>query len=420
MPALQKEENAPPEETLKSHVNLYYAEGFLNTYTYWLGVATEFAKEYDQYIGTSRQVAAEAARIISPGDSTETKLRKLYARAQGIREVSYENEKTDQQKKQEHLTENKNIEQVLKRGYGYGHDVDLLFIGLVRAICIEAYPVKLASRRTGLFLKNYPNLDQLTAMVVYVNIMGKVIFLDPESQFCPYGMLPWEETSSGGVITSDRRGHLADTPMPSSTEAVIRTTAEFRLSLEGNLQGKVKIVYEGQDALALRQWSIGAYETERRNHLEESLKSSLAEGAIVKLMQADGWEKTGEPLSTEFEVEIQNYARPMGRRLVLPFGVFHTKEQNPFASVRRTYPIYFDYPFETYEEVQIELPPGLQVEGLPGTQKTDQAVVLELDVKQEGNRLRATRARRINALGFTLDEYSAVRYHYGKVRSGVS
>lgn len=421
LPAFQEEENAPPEETLKSRVNLYYAEGFYDVDDYWIGVASELSKEYDKYIGTSRLVAAEAARIVSPKDPAETKLRKLYARVQEVREVNFENEKTDKQKKQEHLAENKNIEEVLKRGYGYGHDLDLLFIGLARAAGFDAYPMKLASRRKTFFIKAYPNLDQLSAMIVVVNAMGKLIFLDPEARFCPYGMLPWEETSSGGVIISAPRGHLADTPAPASTEAVTRTTAELHLSPEGSLKGTVKIVHEGQDALVERQWSIGSDEAERRNHLEESLKSSLAQGAIVKLVRADGWEKTGEPLSTEFEVEIQNYATQTGHRLVLPLGVFHTKEQNPFASERRIYPIYFDYPFESYEDVEIELPAGFQIEALPGAQKTDQsALFYELDVTQERNCLRVKRVRRMNSIGFTSGEYSAARHHYGKVLSGDS
>ena len=67
---------------------------------YWLGIAKYWSKEYDKYIGNSKMVEREAARLVSPGDTAGEKLRKIYNRVQQIRSLDYEEEKLAKERKQ--------------------------------------------------------------------------------------------------------------------------------------------------------------------------------------------------------------------------------------------------------------------------------------------------------------------------------
>ena len=58
------------------------------------------------------------AEIVSPNDSSEVKLQKIYAKVQQLRNTSYEVRKTEQQQKREKEKEAANVEEVWKRGYG--------------------------------------------------------------------------------------------------------------------------------------------------------------------------------------------------------------------------------------------------------------------------------------------------------------
>ena len=421
IPAYEAEEYAPPEDATKSWIALYYAQDYDGGDGYWLGIAKYWSREYDKYIGKSKVVEREAARLVSPGDAAGEKLRKIYNRVQQIRSLDYEEEKSAKERRQEHLKENKNIEDVLVHGYGEGHDVDLLMIGLARAAGFQAFPVMLVSRRTSLFLKDYPNYNQLDALIVEVILPDKLMFFDPEAKFCPYGLLPWTETEAGGVVIATDAGRVGNTLSSRSEDAVTKTIGDFKLHADGSLQGKITVVYSGQEALEKRKLAVRQDEVSRRNELEKSLKGALFLGADVKLTRSDGWEKSEEPLSVEFEVNIPNYATTVGHGMLIPLSVLHAEQKNPFPSARRTHPIYFEYPFESYEDFRIELPKGVQVEALPNDVTVDQkAMIYSISAKNEDGVLKISRTRKTLSTLFPLENYAAIRAFYGRVISGDS
>lgn len=420
VPAFEEEEYAYPEENLKGKMNLYYAVGFFGASSYWAGLGTSLAREYDAFIGRkkSKVIDTEVSRLLTPKESDEASLRKLYVRAQQIRAMDYESSKTDKELKQEHIGENKNAEQVLQRGYGYGNDINLLFIAMARSAGFEANPLLLSSRKRAFFKEEYPNREQLNALVAIVRAGGKPYILDPQSRYCPFELLPWSMTGAGGMLVDVINPRVMITPEPKSNEAVSRTAGSLKLNEEGTLKGILTVSYEGQQALLERQWAIGEDEAKRRERLEDSMKSLLRMEATVKLLSVDGWEKTGEPLKIEYEIEVPGYATPAGQRLVIPLGVLHTMDKNPLSSPRRTHPVYFEFPTETFEEIAIELPPGMQADGLPVNDKVDVgAVTYQLVAKSDGSAVRITRSRRIGAYNVAVGQYQILRKYFENVLS---
>jgi len=418
VPAFEEEEYAYPQENLKGSMNLYYSVGFFSAPNYWMGLGRSLAKEYDSFIGPkkSKLIDAEVSRLLTSKANDEASLRKLYTRVQQIRAMDYESSKTDKELKQEHIAENKNAEQVLQRGYGYGNDINLLFIAMARSAGFDASPLLLSSRRHAFFTEEYPNREQLNALVTVVRAGGKSYILDPQSRYCPFELLPWSLTDAGGMLVDVMNPRMMTTPGPKSNEAVSRTAGNLKLNAEGALMGRVIISYEGQEALSERQWAIGEDEVKRREHLEDAMKRLLRMEATVKLLSVEGWEKTDEPLKIEYEIEVPGYATPAGQRFVFPLGVLHTMDKNPFSSPRRTHQVYFEFPTETFEEIAIELPPGMQAEGLPINDKVDAgAVTYQLVAKTDGSVLRVTRSRRIGAYSVSVGQYPALRKYFENV-----
>lgn len=256
-------------------------------------------------------------------------------------------------------------------------------------------------------------------MVVVVRLKSGFVYLDPATRFCPYGLLPWEETDAGGVIEDSAWPNVATTPASKSKDAIERREADLRLSADGGLSGKVILRFFRQEALGIRVDAIREDEAERRKELEELLKSMLVQGATVKLIKVDGWEDSQVPLRAEFEVDVPNFAVPAGKRLILPLGLFHSHEKNPFATPNRTHPIYFGYPHESYEWVRLELPPGIEVESLPANTKADQgAVYYEFSTKKDGNTLDIMRTFRISGYFYTMDQYKNMSVFYDHVLEG--
>lgn len=419
VPAYEEEGYSPPEENLRTRIDLYYAVGFYAAENYWNDVARRRAEQIDSFVKKSKAIERETARLFLPSDTEEAKVHKIYARVQQIRAVGFEASKTEKERKQENLKENKSAEDVLNRGYAFGNEINLLFVALARGAGFKAYPLLVTSRRRAFFLSNLPNEGQLNAMVVAVNVGKSTLYLDPATRFCPFGLLPWDETGAGGIRVSSLGPAIEFTPGSKSTDAVTRWEAELRLNEDGNLRGKVKVLYFGQEALSKRLDAIQEDEAQRRKELEELVKNALAQGATVKLLGVDGSEISEGPLKAEFEVEVPNFATQAGRRWLLPLGIFHMNEKNPFPSARRAHDIYFSYPQESYEDVKLELPPGMQAESLPADMKADLGdAYYEFSTKKEGNTVRMTRAWRVSDYYFKQEQYPNLRRFYERVLSG--
>jgi len=126
---------------------------------------------------------------ISVNDPPEAKLRKLYERAQQFAYVNLERRRAKQDNG-ESFRPSKNIDELVKRGYGAGNEINLLFFALARAAGFRAAPVLLTARDKRFFRPNLMVASQLDAMVSWVQIGSKDYYLDPPTVYCPFDLLP--------------------------------------------------------------------------------------------------------------------------------------------------------------------------------------------------------------------------------------
>jgi hypothetical protein len=186
--AIEEEEHMPPESLLNSRVHFYYEVGFVDNY--WRDFGSLQAERAEKFIASTRFLERAANDIAPPGDPPETRLRKLYARVQQVRYLSYEPSKTEKDAKREHLTENKSAEDIFHHGYGYGNEINFLFTALARAAGFDASIVEVVNRASAAFEPQEFDGSQLNAMVVLIRLNGEDLYFDPASRFCPYGVVP--------------------------------------------------------------------------------------------------------------------------------------------------------------------------------------------------------------------------------------
>jgi hypothetical protein len=81
--------------------------------------------------------------------------------------------------------------------------------------------------------------------------------------------------------------------------------------------------------------------------------------------------------------------------------------------------MYFRYPWDSEEDVQIELPEGWALAAVPEPTAVDyKLLVYSMDVSAAGNTVRMKRHFRLNLLLLPGDAYAAVRKFYEDVRAG--
>src|SRR5712691_772161 len=193
IPAFQVEDDMPPEAAMKLRVDFVYSEdGFeKEPEKFWKKQGKKMNDAAESFANKRKAMEQAVAEIVSPGDSPDIKLQKIYARVQKIRNTSYEIEKTEQEQKRAKEKEINSVEDVWKRGYGDGYQITWLFLGLARAAGFDASPVRIATRNDHFFQRNIMRSRDLNTNVVLVKLNGKDMYFDPGSEFTPFGLLPW-------------------------------------------------------------------------------------------------------------------------------------------------------------------------------------------------------------------------------------
>ncbi len=411
---LDAEENMPPEDVLRAKVAFFYSFGYFSAESLWRDQAQARSEEFERYLGSSKQVQPAVDSVVSGNEPALDKLRKLYARAQQVRNLSYEPERTAQEEANEALKTNKNVADVLKNGYGTGLQVNLLFIALARAAGFNAHLLLVADRERTFFRENLFDWDQLNANVVEVrlNDLDAPLYLDPATKFCPFGSLPWGETGTRGIRLDPNNGGIVEIPPPHSGDARITRTADLRLDATGALQGKLHVRFEGQEALERRLEALDEDETTRHKNLEDEVKSWLPASASVKVTAARAWDDSGQPLEADFDVDFPEFGSKSGQRLLIPVGVFQSGQNRPFAQADRAYPVYFRYPWQESDDVTVTLPAGYKVQASPDSQQTTPFGHYKIACQQNDGTVRIHREFTIEEFTYSADRYPLLRAYY--------
>jgi hypothetical protein len=420
IPAFENEPYSPPPAVMMMRVNFYYGTGKMaKPAEFWKEEGKYWNKDVEKFIGHSSAVAAAANQAISPSDTPEQKVRKIYVQVQTMKNLTYnaQDEKLRQQSK-----EKRAIEDVLRENEGYRDELSRLFVAMVRAVNIPAYEMRVADRDKNFFQATIPNPYQLTSEIAIVNLGGKEIFLDPGTPSCPFGTLKWQHTGTQGLRQlPDGGADLAKTDPPTYKEAITKRVGRLTLAEDGTLRGQVAFAWAYQDALAQRLAGLGTDQAGHKKALEDEIRGMLPGTSQVELLASSGWDDPDAQLKATFKVELPGFASSTGKRLLLPAGFFETNERQPFAHGERKNPVYFSYPFYVQDDVQITVPAGLHVENLPQTPPVQTEFAFYKATRAaSGNTLSFTRDFAMGGIVFDKKDYPQLKTFYAGVNAGDS
>ena len=421
IPAFHMEDYMPPENELKARVDFTYSDELpeKDPNQFWKNRGKKLNGSVETFIGKKKAMEEAVAQIVSPNDSPEVKLQKIYARVQQLRNTSYEVRKTEQEQKRDKEKEAAKVEDVWKRGYGNGVQLTWLFLALTRAAGFESYGVMASDRRNYFFNPVVMDAYKLDANVVLVKLNGKEMYFDPGAAFTPFGMLAWSETGVQGLRLDKDGGTWVHTTLPESSESRIERKANLNLSETGDLEGTLTITFVGLEAMQRRVEERNVDDSERQKYLEDEAKEYVPAACEIDLSNKPDWGSSSTPLVAEYKIKIPGWVSGAGRRAMLPVGIFSASEKRVFEHTQRVHPIYFEYPFEKMDDVTIALPVGWQVSSLPPAKSQDGKVVLySLKAENDKNTIHLSRKLKVDLLLLEPKYYPALRNFFQVVRTG--
>jgi hypothetical protein len=416
--AFEEEPFSPPTDSLKPMVIFYYADGKVpDADTFWKTEAKSYGESVERFIGnTNRAAIRTAAEQATAGTVLpEERLRKLYARAQQIRNLTFEPQKTEQEERE--IRDNKSAEDVLRNGYGWRDDVNRFFVALARAAGFEANVVRVADRAEWFLSKKVPLPQQLNNEIALVKFDGKEHLLDPATPYAPFGMLSWEKTKTSGikVIKNPDAATWVDIPPDLDDAAQLKRMAKLHIDGE-TLKGNVVVTYLGHEAMSIRHAQRNHDDDSAKKAIEETVKTWFLNGSTVKLTKLTGLRGVEEPLVAEFDVELPSTGAVTGSRAIVPMAVFSAAEKSPLSSERRKNDLYFQHAYRIADDVTLDLPAGYTIEAMPAPRDAD-VVALTFDAKYDRTptSVHMTRNLAIKTVTIGVDKYSVARDFFKQV-----
>lgn len=418
IPVFHGEDYMPPEFDYEPVMVCYYGGHEVDSPDkFWDQVGKVWGERTEKFIGSHDEIRSLAEQIIGNETDPEKKLRKLYARAQQIRNLSYERSRTKEESKKEDLKSNVDVIETLHHGYGSSDDITRFFVALAKAANFEAYLIQVSDREELSFEKHLMFTGQVDSAEALVKFNDKELALAPGTPFCPFGLVPWQQSSTTALKLSSAGAELITTP-PAAISNTHRL-AKLDLAPDGSAKGEITLALQGEDALNHRLDALKTDEPGRRKDFESEVQAWLPSGSSVTLKDAQGWDATEEPLIAHFTVNIPSFASAGGKRLIAPAFVFPAFRKGLFSNDSRGYPIVFPYPFLENDEIDLKTPEGYTLEVPPYRRKAGLSYAgYEIASTQDGNQVTIKRSLRFEGTTFPPEKYLELKNFFTVVQAG--
>lgn len=363
LPAIPEEDFTPPLNSFSYRVAFYYSIGGASESEFWKIEGGSWSKDVDHFAAPSDAIKAAVAQIVSASDTDEQKLEKIYAAALTVENTDFTREHTEQENKAEG-EKTKTAADIWANKRGDSNQITRLFIAMARAAGLKAYDMITTPRYHNILNVGYLSWDQLSDEVAIVNLDGKDEYFDPGDRDCAFGKLGWIHAQMLGIRQTDNGTEEATLPAQSYTDNETFRKADLTLGADGAVQGQIRVIMKGEDALHWRQDALRNDAQRAQKDFEDAMQGRVPDGVHVKM---DGFDALTDPtVNLVATLDVSGtMGTTAGKRLIVPATFFEAKMKPTFAAETRQNPIDMQYPYAQQDQVTITLGPGLSTENLP-------------------------------------------------------
>ena len=364
IPPIPREEWMPPTDVNRYQVRFYFAYDSSGS-SYWTKEGRFWLNDVNRFADPSDTIKSAVSGIVAPSDADLDKAKKLYAAVQTLDNTDFSRRKGQAELRAEGFRPTKRAEDTWNQKSGSPHDLALLYLAMLRAANLTAYPMIVADRRHTVFNPGYLNFGQLSGLVVILNSGGKETVLDPGEKMCPFGVVSWRHSGAGGVRQSASGVDAGITPLlPYGVNTLIRR-ATLTVAPDGSVTGKLTFAFTGQQALVWRQEALRVDESELKSRFDRWLATQVPAGTQARLVSFANLDNIAADLTAEAAI-TGTPGSVTGKRILLPAAFFSNAETRTFtAEANRQLPVDMNYAAQVKDGVLYHLPAGYTVEAAP-------------------------------------------------------
>lgn len=302
------------------------------------------------------------------------------------------------------------LERVFKNKTGNSAEINLLLASLLEKANIPVSPVLLSTRDHGPVDESIPLQSQFNYVVCLAHVNGESYLLDATDKLLPLGLLPEQCLNGRGLSLSEDGFQWV--PLHSQFKTHMVTSANFILSENGKLKGKLKLDVNGYAA-----------HDKRKRYLTQGEKEYLKD-----FMGIHSWELTSSEIQNSEEIRnnlIEVHELIINENVTLAGGMVYldpficnAQKYNPFKSDMRKYPVDLGNRIKETFFFNLTLPEDYTIEELPKSKTIimpQNWAKYSYNVSQSGDLISITSIFNINKSLFTQDEYPYLREFYNQI-----
>lgn len=255
----------------------------------------------------------------------------------------------------------RDLGKVIKAGTGSNADLNFFLISMLKDLGIDAYPVVLSRRSTGMLPFSFPSIQKLNTFVVaiYNPDTEAYTYLDSSMELPALNVLPLDLCVTRARLLSPREPEekkWVDLMNLASNKVFMNITATL---IDGKIKGHRMTQLQGQEATE--------YKKKLMKQRNDSLLFTPANGGKEKFaykdlkVESDAYDLTQIKEEFDFLMDAEN----TGERIYINPMIFPQLDQNPFIQAERVLPVEFPYPYKYHLTCSLTLPEGYEVEELP-------------------------------------------------------
>ncbi len=362
LPAFVEEPYMPPRAEISGWILIYYSgEEHSDPDGYWRDVGETSAKWFETVSRANGRMRSVADSLTSGTSGSEAGLRRLFdwcrTNVRNRTDDALANIPVPDTK----IKPNESAADVFAQRAGTSSDVNLLFGALARAAGFDVRLARMSDRDRYFFDPRTPNAYFLVSSAIALRLDGAWRCFSPGDTPMPFGTLRWQEDGQQALLCDRDSTRFMDLPMATPAFTSQTRVADLTLSQDGTLEGELRMTFEGHMNMERRLDEAGESVAERVKRITDRFEGTLGT-AEVSRVRFDDTTQVSQPYVVHLHLRVPDYARRVGRRLLLQPNLFEKGAAPTFPSSTRRYPIYFHYPWSEQDSVRITLPQGYAVD----------------------------------------------------------
>ncbi|MDP8230026.1 MAG: DUF3857 and transglutaminase domain-containing protein [Candidatus Gorgyraea atricola] len=255
--------------------------------------------------------------------------------------------------------------EVFENKYGDCKDQAVLLIAMLKSLGIDGYPVLVRYGEKAYPLARVaPSPAQFSHMIVYTNIDGQDLWLDPLEEGIDLGEIPYSLTEERLFIIRPGGGEFIDIPEMPLDKMTYTIKRTFFLESDGSCTGMVESMPNSVNSASLRS-TIEDYTAREMDRLKAAMLNRVAAGGKIIDTYITDPKDFSRPFSLMIKFESDSWAPTMGDFMILPS--MSPMFENPFdlPEKERDFPVEYYNSSISREIIILNIPKGFHFEYIP-------------------------------------------------------